>query len=109
MDGESYHSNIFVEFALELSDVAGVINSLVKATGKFRRDGLQWYFGIGDSTENDKEFCRRLGSVGLVNGYFRYEVIRPLPRRDLLVHFFRLLDGEEVFTGNSFQISPREF
>lgn len=100
-DGVSEDGEVVVELLLELSDVADVVDSLVKAAGELGRDGLDGDALVGDGGEDDEHLGGDLGGVSFVHGNFGDEVIgAAFGCEDVVVDRLGLLGGlEELVRG----------
>lgn len=102
LDGKGDDGEVFVKFFFELFQVANVIDAFVEAAGEFGRDGLEWNFLRGQSSEDDEQFGRRLRAVGFIHGNFSDEIFRALRFDDVLINFSGVLCGEQKFVGDAF-------
>jgi hypothetical protein len=74
LDGVIDGGDVQTEFAIELGDVAHVVDALVEAATEFGGDGLHGNAFVGDGGENDEQLDWALGAIGLVHGDFRDKV-----------------------------------
>ena len=100
------HSEVVVEFLLELLQVAHVIHALVETPGELRRDGLQRHAFICQRRENDQKLRRRLRHVGFVHGHLGNEVT--LARFDVPVNRAGLGHRAQVFAGDGLDVLTRD-
>ncbi len=93
---------------LELGDVSDVIDTFVEASGELGSDGLDGNFLIGEGGEDDEEFGRGLGAVGLIHGNFGDEILA-FDGNDVVVDRLGLLGGFEELVGGFLHIGSGYF
>src|SRR5437879_1205621 len=110
--------DVLAKFLFELRDVPGVVHPFVEAPSEFRSYGLNGNPFVSDRGQNYEQFRRSLRLIRLINGNFGDETSTIFFIGDVAVNPGRLLNGEQIFTGDfldlrrrrlEWQLDPRNF